>query len=117
MSVGSLGELTGVPVLVTGGAGFIGSHLTEALVERGARVAVLDNFATGSARNLGAFEDRIELIEGDIRDLETCREACRGRRFVFHQAALGSVPRSLDDPATSLAVIGTRGWSFLSVRP
>ena len=104
MSAGSLPELTSVPVLVTGGAGFIGSHLVEALVERGARVRVLDNYATGRAGNLAGLRHQIELIEGDIRDLDVCRAACRERRFVFHQAALGSVPRSLDDPATSLAV-------------
>ena len=95
-----------MPVLVTGGSGFIGSHLVEALVELGAEVRVLDNHATGPASNLDAVRDRIELIEGDVRDPAACREACRGQRFVFHQAALGSVPRSMDDPATSLAVNG-----------
>ncbi|MFQ5350483.1 MAG: NAD-dependent epimerase/dehydratase family protein, partial [Thermoanaerobaculia bacterium] len=104
MSQATARDLTEVPVLVTGGAGFIGSHLVDALVERGARVTVLENFATGSSPNLAALGDRIELIEGDIRDRETCRDTCRERRFVFHQAALGSVPRSLDDPVTSLAV-------------
>ncbi len=91
-------------MLVTGGSGFIGSHLVEALLERGAEVRVLDNHATGPARNLAGVRDRIELIVGDVRDPECCREACRGRRFVLHQAALGSVPRSLEEPATSLAV-------------
>ncbi len=105
-------ELSAVPVLVTGGAGFIGSHLVEALVERGAEVRVLDNYATGAARNLAAVGDRIELIEGDVRDPEICGEACRERRFVFHQAALGSVPRSLEEPATTLAV-NTQGTATL----
>jgi len=91
-------------VLVTGGAGFIGSHLATALVERGAQVRVLDNLATGKRANLAHLADRIELVEGDIRDAEVCRRACRGAAVVFHQAALGSVPRSMQDPATSIAV-------------
>jgi UDP-N-acetylglucosamine 4-epimerase len=91
-------------VLVTGGAGFIGSHLVDALVQRSARVRVLDNFATGRRENLTSVLDRIELVEGDIRDLEACRRAADGVAFVFHQAALGSVPRSLRDPSTTLAV-------------
>jgi nucleoside-diphosphate-sugar epimerase len=104
LTIGAPPELNGVPVLVTGGSGFIGSHLVEALLARGAAVRVLDNHATGPARNLAGVRDRIELIEGDVRDPECCRETCHGRRFVLHQAALGSVPRSMDDPATSLAV-------------
>ena len=91
-------------MLVTGGAGFIGSHLVEALVAARAEVRVLDDFSTGFARNLDSLLDRIELVEGDIRDAATCQAACRGCRFVLHQAALGSVPRSIEDPATSLAV-------------
>lgn len=105
-------DLTAVPVLVTGGSGFIGSHLVEALLERGCRVRVLDNHSTGPARNLAGVRERIELVEGDVRDPETCREACGGRRFVLHQAALGSVPRSLDDPTTSLEV-NTQGTANL----
>ncbi len=93
-----------VPVLVTGGAGFIGSHLVDALVQRGARVRVLDDFSTGGRENLAACLDRIELIEGDLRDAAACRSACRGVQIVFHEAALGSVPRSMDDPATTIAV-------------
>ncbi len=104
MTPGAPAELTAVPVLVTGGAGFIGSHLVDALVERSARVRVLDNLSTGSAHNLGGSLARIELLEGDLRDPEACALACRDCRYVFHQAALGSVPRSLEDPATSLAV-------------
>jgi UDP-glucose 4-epimerase len=84
--------------LVTGGAGFIGSHLVDALVARGHTVRVLDNFSTGYRDNLAAVEDRIDLIEGDITDLETVRAATRGVELVFHQAALSSVPRSVTDP-------------------
>lgn len=91
-------------VLVTGGGGFIGSHLVEALVDRGRQVRVLDNFATGRRGNLAAVADRIELVEGDIRDAETCRRAAEGVEVIFHQAALGSVPRSMKDPATTFAV-------------
>jgi UDP-N-acetylglucosamine 4-epimerase len=97
-------NLEGLPVLVTGGAGFIGSHLADALVERGARVRVLDDLSTGLLTNLAGCRDRIEFIEGDIRDLGTCRRACDGAAYVLHQAALGSVPRSMKDPATTIAV-------------
>jgi nucleoside-diphosphate-sugar epimerase len=87
--------------LVTGGAGFIGSHLVEALLERGHRVRVLDNFLTGKRENLSAFLDRIELIEGDLRDPAACRRATAGIDYVLHQAALASVPRSIADPFTT----------------
>jgi nucleoside-diphosphate-sugar epimerase len=99
-------ELRDVQVLVTGGAGFIGSHLAEALAARGARVRVLDNLATGSRANLAPLLERgaAELIEGDVRDAEACARACRDVRYVFHQAALGSVPRSIEDPATTIDV-------------
>ena len=97
-------DLKGLPVLVTGGAGFIGSHLVDALLERGAEVRVLDSFATGRPENLAHCRDRIELFEGDIRDRSRCREACEGVRIIFHQAALGSVPRSLEDPSTTVEV-------------
>ena len=99
-----MSELRSKRCLVTGGAGFIGSHLVDGLLEAGAEVRVLDNFATGHRDNLAHCADRIDLIEGDIRDLETCQKACEGVAVVFHQAALGSVPRSVNDPATSLAV-------------
>lgn len=98
--------------LVTGGAGFIGSHLVETLLQLGQRVRVLDNFATGYEHNLDAacvghdipVGDRFELIRGDIRDPETCEIACRSIDIVLHQAALGSVPRSIADPLTTNAV-------------
>ncbi|MBQ9337894.1 MAG: SDR family oxidoreductase [Lentisphaeria bacterium] len=93
-------------ILVTGGAGFIGSALVESLLEKGHRVTVLDNFSTGRRENLLPFADNpgFTLIEGDIRDLETCRAACAGQKFILHEAALGSVPRSVNDPLTSFAV-------------
>ena len=93
-------DFTGVSVLVTGGAGFIGSHLVDALLARGARVRVLDDLSTGRRENL----PDVEWIEGDIRDAGACRAACAAAEYVFHQAALGSVPRSLSDPGSSIAV-------------
>jgi len=96
--------LDGRSVLVTGGAGFIGSHLTDALISVGAKVRVLDDFSTGRRTNLEGVTDQIELIEGDIRDFATCVRACTGVSVVFHQAALGSVPRSMKRPAVTLAV-------------
>jgi nucleoside-diphosphate-sugar epimerase len=87
--------------LVTGGAGFIGSHIVDELLRRGEIVRVLDNLATGKRENLEHCLERIDFIEGDIRDLETCRSACADVDFVLHQAALGSVPRSIEDPLTS----------------
>ncbi|HEV8628836.1 MAG TPA: SDR family oxidoreductase [Thermoanaerobaculia bacterium] len=97
-------ELAGVPVLVTGGAGFIGSHLVDALVAGGARVRVLDNLTTGSRDNLRQHGDRVELLALDLRDAAACQEACRDVQLAFHLAALGSVPRSLEDPASTMAV-------------
>ncbi|MDZ7289554.1 MAG: SDR family oxidoreductase [candidate division KSB1 bacterium] len=87
--------------LVTGGGGFIGSNLVQALLERGQTVRVLDNFSTGRRQNLAEFEHQIELIEGDIRDGATVARAVEGIDYVLHQAALGSVPRSVQDPLTS----------------
>ena len=87
--------------LVTGGAGFIGSNLVRALLAEGRRVRVLDNFMTGFRANLEEVLADIDLVEGDIRDPEACRRACSGAEVVFHQAALPSVPRSMDDPRTS----------------
>lgn len=85
-------------VLVTGGAGFIGSHLVEALVRRGDRVRVLDNFLTGRRENLAEFRKDVEVLKGDIREPSDCRKAVRGLDRVLHQAALPSVPRSVQDP-------------------
>lgn len=98
--------LTGKRVLVTGGAGFIGSSLCHDLLERDNKVVCLDNFATGKKENIKDLKDNPEfrLIDGDIRDLETCRKAVKGADVVLHQAALGSVPRSIADPATTNAV-------------
>jgi len=87
--------------LVTGGAGFIGSNIVEALVRRGDTVVVLDNFSTGKRENLQGFRDRLTVIEGSITDLPSVRRAAEGCDFVFHQAALASVQRSVDDPLTS----------------
>jgi nucleoside-diphosphate-sugar epimerase len=87
--------------LVTGGAGFIGSHIVETLLQQGERVRVLDNFSTGKRENITPFLDRIELVEGDIRSYHTVREAVDSVDFVLHQAALPSVPRSVKDPITS----------------
>ncbi len=87
--------------LVTGGAGFIGSHITEELVKRGEEVRVLDNFLTGKRENLTPFLDKIELLEGDIREYDTCQKAVEGIDYVLHQAALPSVPRSVSDPIFS----------------
>ena len=84
--------------LVTGGAGFIGSHIVEELVRRGSKIRVIDNFLTGKRENLASFGEKIELLEGDIRNFETCQEALEGIDFVLHQAALPSVPRSIENP-------------------
>ena len=90
-------------VLITGGAGFIGSNLTEYFLSKGYFVRCLDNFATGYKHNIEEFmsNPNYEFIEGDIRDLETCHRAVKGMDYVLHQAALGSVPRSVKDPITS----------------
>ncbi len=95
--------LQSAKVLITGGAGFIGSNLCEALLELGATVVCLDNFATGKRENLSVIKDNpnFTLIEGDIRNLEDCKRAVDGVDYVLHEAALGSVPRSINDPITS----------------
>lgn len=87
--------------LVTGGAGFIGSHLVEELIRRSEQVRVVDNFSTGRRENLGQLTTQIDLIEGDIRDLDLLRNAMRGVDFVLHQAAIVSVPQSMADPMTT----------------
>jgi nucleoside-diphosphate-sugar epimerase len=91
-------------VLVTGGGGFIGSNLVRALLARGDEVRVLDNFSTGSRRNLENLERDVEVVEGELRSYERVHNAVRGTEIVFHLGALGSVPRSVQDPLTSSAV-------------
>jgi UDP-glucose 4-epimerase len=88
-------------MLVTGGAGFIGSHIVERLIELGHAVRILDNFSTGRRENLNGMDGRYELVEADVRDIAAVREAVRDAAVVFHQAALASVPRSVVDPVTS----------------
>lgn len=87
--------------LVTGGAGFIGSHIVEALLARGERVRILDNFATGRRENIAAFEKEVTLIEGDINDPAALNRAVKGVEVIYHEAAIPSVPRSVADPIGS----------------
>jgi nucleoside-diphosphate-sugar epimerase len=87
--------------LVTGGAGFIGSHLVERLVSLGKKVRVADNFVTGKRQNLAPFMEKIDLVEGDLSDPAICTKACAGVRVIMHEAALPSVPKSIVDPASS----------------
>ncbi|HEY7876991.1 MAG TPA: SDR family oxidoreductase [Gemmatimonadaceae bacterium] len=93
--------------VVTGGAGFIGSHLVEHLVTAGQHVTVLDDFSTGRRENLAPWAERIELVEGSVTDPDVCHRALRGADYVLHQAALPSVPRSLKDPIASHAANAT----------
>ncbi len=115
--------------LITGGAGFIGSHLVEALLTKGQVVRVLDNFATGKRANLDAVmarckiaagDPRLTVIEGDIRDAKTCADAVAGVDYVLHQAALPSVPRSVADPVgtTAVNVTGTLNmlWAAMEAK-
>lgn len=97
---------TNSKILITGGAGFIGSNLVEYFLKKGFYVVCLDNLSTGFKHNIEPFESLPEFtfIEGDIRDLETCKQAVEGIDYVLHQAALGSVPRSINDPLTTNAV-------------
>ena len=96
-------QLSDKKILITGGAGFIGSNLSEVLLEMDNTVVCLDNFATGKRENIAHLvsNPNYTLIEGDIRNLEDCHKAAKGIDFVLHQAALGSVPRSIKDPITS----------------
>ncbi len=93
-------------LLITGGAGFIGSNLCDYFIEKGYEVICLDNFSTGKKENINHLmvNDLFTLIEGDIRNLDVCNKACNGVDFVLHQAALGSVPRSINDPITTNSV-------------
>ncbi|UII79906.1 SDR family oxidoreductase [Flagellimonas sp. CMM7] len=103
MDIEKLNLSSNYRILVTGGAGFIGSNLCEALINNGNFVRCLDNFATGKRENLSHLmsNSNFELIEGDIRNSKDCQKACSEIDFVLHQAALGSVPRSINDPYTS----------------
>lgn len=106
-------RLLHVKALVTGGAGFIGSHLVTRLLELGHEVRVLDNFATGRRSNLDHVVSDVQLVEGDIRSYERAHTAVQGCEVVFHQAALPSVPRSIQDPLTSDATTVTGSLNIL----
>jgi UDP-N-acetylglucosamine/UDP-N-acetyl-alpha-D-glucosaminouronate 4-epimerase len=93
--------------VVTGGAGFIGSHIVEHLASTDNEIVVLDNFSTGKRENIASFADRIEILEGSVTDPATCQRAMQGADFVIHQAALPSVPRSIKDPIATHEVNAT----------
>ena len=103
MTEQQLKTLQGKRILITGGAGFIGSNLCEVLLDHNIKVVCLDNFSTGKRTNIEPFlnNDNFKLIEGDIRNLADCNNACIDVNYVLHQAALGSVPRSINDPITT----------------
>ena len=107
-------------VVITGGAGFIGSNLADELINLGSKVTVLDNLMTGHIENISHLlkHPQFTFIEGDIRDFETCQKAVKGCTHVSHQAALGSIPRSIDDPLLSLNIniLGTTNIFFASVK-
>lgn len=108
-------DLSDIPILVTGGAGFVGSNIVKYLVEHGAeKVTVLDNLETGFLENIATYVDGgvVQFIEGSIRDLETCQRAVEGNKYVLHQAALGSVPRSINN---SVATHETNNTGFLNM--
>ena len=110
------GGIVNSRILVTGGAGFIGSNLVDVLLDLGCEIVVLDNFSTGKKENLRSAEGnpRFRLIVGDIRNIEDCRKAVDGVDYVLHQAALGSVPRSIADPLTSWEV-NTGGFAKMAI--
>lgn len=103
MTESQLEQLRSSKILVTGAAGFIGSNLCEALLKVGSTVVGFDNFATGHKKNITELSNnsKFSFIEGDIRNLEDCNNACNGADYILHQAALGSVPRSINDPITT----------------
>jgi len=103
MQYRELKKIQGSRVLITGGAGFIGSNLCETLLNNQLQVICLDNFSTGKRENIAAFlnHPQFTLIEGDIRNLQDCQNACTGVDYILHEAALGSVPRSIQDPITT----------------
>lgn len=101
------GNFYSMKILITGGAGFIGSHTAESLVETGDTVRVVDDFSTGKAANLAAVADEIEIAELDIRDFTSLSQACEGIEVIFHLAAISSVERSIDDPLSVHAVNAT----------
>jgi len=103
MNASLINKLKGNHILVTGGAGFIGSNLIEVLLDNNIKVTCLDNFSTGKRNNIKPFleNSNFTLIEGDIRNLQDCQEACINVDFILHEAALGSVPRSINDPITT----------------
>ena len=112
-------KIQGASFLVTGGAGFIGTNIVDTLLANGARkVRVLDNLSNGYIENVNEFKDnpRYEFREGDIRDLATCQSAVAGIDYVTHQAALGSVPRSIENPIQSNEVNVTRFLKMLAQR-
>ena len=98
--------LKNTKILITGGAGFIGSNLVEHFLAQNNEVVCLDNLSTGHKKNIVPFLENknFQFLEGDIRNLEACRTAVRDCEYVFHEAALGSVPRSIKDPATTNSV-------------
>jgi len=106
--------IEGKKVLVTGGAGFIGSNLVEALLKQNNKIVCLDNFSTGKRENIKPFlsNSNFSLIEGDIRNLNDCQKAVIDIDIVLHQAALGSVPRSINDNSTILDIIYCSPSSF-----
>jgi len=101
--------------LVTGGAGFIGSHLAHALVERGAKVRILDNLSSGNRKNLQHFANRVDFIQADLLDRDALEQALKGVEVVFHQAALASVPRSVETPMDTHAACVTGTVNLLDV--